>query len=95
MRLTTSSTVMVPMGRLFAVHHCQAAQIVFVENFENSFVVRVGRDGEQRLEGQFGHALIGIGEQQARDGNGAGERGVVVDQDYVVELVGEISWKRM
>src|SRR5271155_496512 len=75
--------------RMFgAVYYCQAAQVVFVEKFEDIFVVGVGGDGEERLEGQLGHALIGIGEERARDGYGAGERGFFVDEDYVVELVG-------
>src|SRR5271169_6507789 len=75
-------------GMLGAIYYCQAAQIVFVEKFEDIFVVGVGSYGEERLEGQLGHALIGIGEEQARDGDGAGERGFFIDEDYVVELVG-------
>jgi hypothetical protein len=38
-------------GVLGAVYYCQAAQIVFVEKFEDVFVVRVGSYREQWFEG--------------------------------------------
>ena len=89
MRLTTSSTVIAPIGPIVRIDDRDAAQIILIEQIENFLFVCVRVHGDDGLETQFVHALLGICDHQASDRNRAGERAVVVDEDDVVELVGD------
>ena len=78
---------MMPMGCLFSSMIVKRAQIVLVEELEDFALICAGFDAEQWLHSQFGHGLIGGGEEQARDGDGAGELRGGVDQHDGVELL--------
>src|SRR6202034_4918300 len=74
-------------GMIVLVDYGQAAQIIFVEKLEDFFVLGIGRNRKQRLGSEFGHALFGVGQEQSAERDGAGESGIAIDEDYVINLV--------